>query len=121
MPNVERINFLAWGAGLAFCGVACGAFGAHALADRLDARMLEIWKTGVFYQLIHALALVALNERLPKKTGIAFILGTFLFSGSLYALALSGVRIFGAITPLGGVAFLCGWLILAFSARKQAR
>jgi len=107
-----------------FLGVAGGAFGAHALKAHLSPERMEIWHTAVLYQLIHAVALLAVGlasgvlpgRALLAGAGIAFIAGIVLFSGSLYALALSGVRILGAITPLGGLAFLVGWLLLALAA-----
>ncbi len=109
-----------------FIAIGLGAFGAHALKQILSADMLAIWQTAVQYQLIHGLALFALAIVYPRFTqcGVksftfiapCFIIGSVLFSGSLYALALSGIKILGAITPLGGVAFLLGWLLLARSA-----
>lgn len=104
-------------------GVALGAFGAHGLRSRLSPDMLAVFETGVRYQMYHALALVALGAlspmvqgKLPIVAGWAFTVGILLFSGSLYALALSDVRVLGAITPLGGVAFLIGWACLAIAA-----
>jgi uncharacterized membrane protein YgdD (TMEM256/DUF423 family) len=105
-------------------GVAAGAFGAHALRERLEPRMLEVFETGARYQMYHALGLLAvawmasqIPGRLPAISGWGFIAGTLLFSGSLYAMALTGVRALGAITPLGGVAFIVGWVALALAAR----
>ena len=100
---------------LGFTGVALGAFGAHALKARLSPELLEVYKTGVFYQLVHAVALLAVaglwaRLRVPRLTTALFVGGVVIFSGSLYALAISGVRIWGAVTPLGGLAFLAGWL-----------
>jgi len=110
-----------------FIGVAAGAFGAHALRMRLSADLLTVFETGARYQMYHALALVATawaSTRLPgaltTAAGWCFVAGTVLFSGSLYALALTGVRTLGAITPLGGVAFLAGWLCLALAAARRA-
>jgi uncharacterized membrane protein YgdD (TMEM256/DUF423 family) len=121
---VERL-FLVIGALSGFIAVALGAFGAHALRDRLSADMLDVFKTGVTYQMYHALALLAVGLLLARLSidgspwltaaGWLFIAGTVLFSGSLYLLALSGTTWLGAITPLGGVAFLLGWLALAVS------
>jgi uncharacterized membrane protein YgdD (TMEM256/DUF423 family) len=117
--------FFALGALSAFVGVALGAFAAHALKTRLDAAMLATFETGVRYQMFHALALLAVgwaHTRWPSAVltagGWLFLAGTVLFSGSLYALSLSGVRWLGAITPLGGLAFLAGWLCLAWAAWK---
>ncbi len=102
-------------------GVALGAFGAHALKSRLPADRLETFETAVRYQLIHALALLATSMAISRWSGSVFvniagwlfIAGIVLFSGSLYLLISTGVRAWGAITPLGGVAFIAGWLCLA--------
>lgn len=104
-------------------GVALGAFGAHALKGRLGPELVEVFRTGVFYQLIHAVALLgvaAVRDRLraPRATTWLFSAGIVIFSGSLYALAISGVRLWGAITPLGGLAFLGGWTTLLLPARR---
>nr|WP_263858301.1 DUF423 domain-containing protein [Waterburya agarophytonicola] len=107
--------------------VILGAFASHALKDRLSDRALEIWETGTKYQMYHALALILvalLLERMAVGStslflviaGSAFIVGIILFSGSLYALSLSGIKILGAVTPLGGVAFITGWICLAIAA-----
>lgn len=113
-------TFFAVGAVSALISVAAGAFGAHALKGRLDAEMLSVFETGARYQMYHALALMAVAwavTRWPGSWVVAggwlFIAGTILFSGSLYLLSLTGIRVFGAITPLGGLAFLAGWLCLA--------
>jgi len=104
------------GAGFMFLAVGLGAFGAHALKARLEPDMLAIFETGVRYQVYHALALLLLAAvRGPSKAGWCFTAGIVLFSGSLYILALTGVRKWGAVTPIGGVLFLTGWLILLFS------
>jgi len=102
---------------------AAGAFGAHALRARLAPDLLVIFETGARYEMYHALALVAVAwaaQRWPgpatSAAGWLFVAGTLLFSGSLYALALSGVRAIGAVTPFGGVAFLAGWALLAYAA-----
>ncbi len=102
-------------------GVALGAFGAHGLRARLATQDLETFKTSVSYQMYHALALLGVGIALTHWTnsgflGIAgwlFVAGTLLFSGSLYALTLSGIRWLGAITPFGGLAFIAGWVCLA--------
>jgi uncharacterized membrane protein YgdD (TMEM256/DUF423 family) len=105
---------------LGAAGVALGAFGAHGLRARLDARALEIWETAVRYHLLHAVALLALalSPQAPalRGPGWLFVAGIALFSGSLYALALGGPRALGPVTPLGGLAFLAGWLWLAKAA-----
>jgi len=99
-----------------FLAVGRGAFGAHALKARLSPEMLAIFETGVKYQVYHALALLLLAAlRGPSKAAWCFTAGIVIFSGSLYILALTGIRKFGAITPIGGVLFLAGWLILLFS------
>ena len=96
-----------------------GAFGAHALRDRLDAYSMGIWEKAVFYHFVHALGLLVaplLAPRAANTVGVLLFSGILLFSGSLYALALTGLRTFGAVTPVGGAAFLAGWAILAWSA-----
>jgi uncharacterized membrane protein YgdD (TMEM256/DUF423 family) len=117
--------FLASGAISALISVAAGAFGAHALRSRLAPDLLAVFETGARYQMYHALGLVAVGwaaSRWPggltAAAGWLLIAGTVLFSGSLYALALSGVRALGAVTPVGGVAFLAGWALLAWSALR---
>lgn len=117
---------LTLGALLAFAAVALGAFGAHALKARLGADMTQVWQTAVQYHGWHALALVAAGLLLlhrPEATAIAiaawlFVAGVVLFCGSLYLLALTGTRALGAVTPLGGVAFLAGWAVLAWGTWK---
>lgn len=111
------------GALSAFLAVAAGAFGAHVLRERLSADLLDVFETAARYQIYHALALLAvawMEARWPGAgAGVAgwlFVVGTILFSGSLYALALTGIRGLGAVTPLGGLAFLAGWLALAWAA-----
>jgi uncharacterized membrane protein YgdD (TMEM256/DUF423 family) len=118
-------TFLALGAISAFIAVAAGAFGAHSLRNRLTPEMLSIFETAARYQMYHAFALIVAAGvrtnrpgRISRAAGWLFVSGTVLFSGSLYALGLTGVRALGAITPLGGVAFLSGWLCLAAAAWK---
>lgn len=108
--------------------VAAGAFGAHALRTRLGADQLAVFETGVRYQMYHGLAVLAVAWATDRWGGGAvqaagwfFLAGIFLFSGSLYLLALSGQRWWGAITPLGGVAFLVGWVCLAWTGLAGAR
>lgn len=108
-----------------FLAVMLGAFGAHALKERLSPDLLAIWRTAVEYHFYHALALLAvgllarqLQAGLLTVAGACFALGVLVFSGSLYALALSGVRVLGAITPLGGLLFLVGWACLFVAALK---
>lgn len=118
------MSFIRIAAIFGFLGVGLGAFGAHALKQRLTAEMLAVFQTGVLYHFIHALALLAVGILITARgggwafdvAGWAFTAGIIVFSGSLYALALSDVRVLGAITPLGGVAFLVGWAALAWAA-----
>ena len=116
-------SFLMPAAFFGFTGVALGAFAAHGLKNRLSAEYLAIFHTGVTYQLVHALALfgVALLAahipgRLVSWVGISFAVGILLFSGSLYALTLTGISKLGIITPFGGLAFLLGWFFLGLTA-----
>jgi uncharacterized membrane protein YgdD (TMEM256/DUF423 family) len=108
--------------------VGAGAFGAHALRDLVAPERLETFEIGVRYQMYHALALLVVGVLIgqaPKPpaalalAGWLFVAGTLIFSGSLYVLVLSGVRWLGAITPIGGVAFLAGWLALAWAALRR--
>ncbi|RKG58758.1 DUF423 domain-containing protein [Corallococcus sp. AB011P] len=115
------------GAVNAFLSVAAGAFGAHALKARLPQDLLVIFETGARYHMYHALALVAVGllgtvrpSALLESAGWAMLAGIVLFSGSLYALALSGVRVLGAITPLGGLGFLVGWALFAVAAWRTS-
>jgi uncharacterized membrane protein YgdD (TMEM256/DUF423 family) len=115
--------FFALGCLSAFVAVAAGAFAAHGLEQRLEPRWVEIFKTGAQYQMYHALALIAVAwaitvfpGKLVPLAGWFFVAGTVLFSGSLYALALTQTRWLGAITPFGGVGFLVGWALLVWAA-----
>jgi uncharacterized membrane protein YgdD (TMEM256/DUF423 family) len=115
------------GALLAFIGVAAGAFGAHALKTRLASDALAVFEVGVRYHLLHAIALLAVGwantqwpGRAARLSGWLFIAGITIFSGSLYLLALTGQRALGAITPVGGVCLLVGWLALAWAAWRGA-
>jgi uncharacterized membrane protein YgdD (TMEM256/DUF423 family) len=119
---MDRI-FIALGALSALVSVAAGAFGAHALKARLEPDLLVIFETGARYEMYHALGLLAVAwaaQRWPgpatSAAGWFFVAGTLLFSGSLYALALTGIRALGAVTPFGGLAFLVGWAFLAYAA-----
>jgi uncharacterized membrane protein YgdD (TMEM256/DUF423 family) len=116
------MNRLALAAALTgFAGVALGAFGAHGLADRLDPEALGWWDTATLYALVHAVAAlaIALATKASRAAGWAFIFGSVVFAGSLYAMALGAPRILGAITPIGGLAFLLGWGLLAKNALQS--
>jgi uncharacterized membrane protein YgdD (TMEM256/DUF423 family) len=117
--------FATAGALSALLAVAAGAFGAHGLRARLSPEHLAVFETAARYQMYHALALFAVawattrwTSPLVQWAGWLFIAGTVVFSGSLYALATTGIRWLGAITPIGGAAFLAGWLCLALAARN---
>jgi uncharacterized membrane protein YgdD (TMEM256/DUF423 family) len=122
---VER-TFAVLGAISAGLAVAAGAFAAHALRARLDPALLAVFETGARYQMYHALALLAAAAAWPRwsgpwlrAAGWLFVVGTVLFCGSLYALALTGVRGLGAVTPFGGLAFLAGWTCFAVGAWRR--
>ena len=110
-----------------FAAVALGAFGAHALKGQLDPAMTAVWQSAVQYHAWHALALLGLGSLMlhwPEKRGLGlaawlFASGIVLFAGSLYAVALTGLRGLGLITPFGGVAFLAGWAVLAWTAWRR--
>lgn|SRR5487761_2042759 len=119
----------ATGAILMALGVALGAFGAHALKERLDAYSMGIWEKAVFYHFVHALGILivaaltraaALSESAGASVSALLLAGIVLFSGSLYVLALSGVKMLGAVTPFGGVAFIAAWLMLAYQLLKAS-
>jgi uncharacterized membrane protein YgdD (TMEM256/DUF423 family) len=121
---MDRLFFMIGGLS-GFLGVALGAFAAHVLKTRLETDLLASFEVGVRYQMYHAFALLAVgwaHTRWPGAVlttgGWLFVVGTALFSGSLYALSLSGVRWLGAVTPIGGCALLAGWLCLAWAAWK---
>lgn len=118
--------FFALGSASALVAVATGAFGAHGLRARLSPDLLAVFETAARYQMYHALALLAVGWAVtrwpgpwPVRAGWLFALGTLLFSGSLYALALSGMRWLGAVTPLGGLAFLAGWTCLLLGMLRR--
>lgn len=120
-------TFLSVGALSAAIAVAAGAFGAHALKARLAPDLLVIFDTGARYHLVHAVGLLGVAfaaSRFPGPlvtwAGWLLVAGTVLFSGSLYVLALTGIRALGAITPFGGVAFIAGWLCLAWAAWRAS-
>jgi uncharacterized membrane protein YgdD (TMEM256/DUF423 family) len=117
--------FFSTGAIAAFIAVALGAFGAHSLKSKISPDMLNIFEVGVRYQMYHALGLIAVAwaiTRWPQanlnSAGWCFIAGIVIFSGSLYLLSTTGVRWLGAITPIGGLAFLAGWAILVWSVNR---
>lgn len=103
-----------------FTAVALGAFAAHGLKSRLDTYALDIMHTATQYALVHAVVLLAISQMPPSKlqviSGLTMMAGTFLFAGSLYVLALTGIRGFGAVTPIGGVLLLIGWATLSVGA-----
>lgn len=122
--NIQKI-FLTIGAAFGFTGVALGAFGAHALKSVLTPEMLGIFETAVRYQMYHAFALIAsgavysfAHRRYAAYAGWSFMIGVILFSGSLYAMVVTGINILGAVTPFGGVALLAGWFFLFLSVVK---
>ena len=122
---MDRV-FFGLGAVSAMLSVGAGAFGAHALRARISPEQLAIFETGARYQIYHALALLAVAwavsrwpGSLPVFAGWLFVLGSILFSGSLYLLALTGVRWWGAVTPIGGLAFLAGWVCLLLTAVRR--
>ena len=121
---MERFFFTA-GAIAAFIGVALGAFGAHSLKTKISPDMLNIFEIGVRYQMYHALSLLGVAWAITRwpdinftTAGWCFIAGIAIFSGSLYLLSFTGARWLGAITPIGGLAFLAGWAILMWSLNR---
>lgn len=122
--------FIIAGAINGFLAVALGAFGAHALEGRIADKYLSTWDTAVQYQMFHALALMAIGILMSSKlmghvsslntAGYLILAGIIIFSGSLYVLSLTGISILGAITPIGGVAFLVGWIMLIVATVKYA-
>ncbi len=119
-------KIIASGAANMLLAVACGAFGAHGLKTVLGSDMLAIWQTAVHYQMVHALGLIAIgilqarnHRRSLQHAAMLMLGGIFIFSGSLYLLALSGQRWLGAITPLGGMAFLAAWAILTWACWRE--
>ena len=121
--------FLSLAAFSGFLAVALGAFGAHALREQLDAYARGVYETALLYHFVHTLALlaVALLCRVARPSrslhgaGVAFCIGLLVFCGSLYLLSISGLKWLGVITPVGGVAFLCGWLLLLAWSLGEAR
>ena len=120
-------GWFATGAALCGLGVLLGAFGAHGLKDRLTPEMLSVFETGIRYHLVHALGILAVGsavarwpQTLVSVAGWCFIAGIVLFSGSLYLLSVTGVRWLGAITPVGGLLFIAGWITLAVGALRAS-
>jgi uncharacterized membrane protein YgdD (TMEM256/DUF423 family) len=122
------MNWTAVGAVLMSLAVALGAFGAHGLRNRLDAYSMSVYEKAVFYHFVHALGILLVTA-LARSQGISaagqarvcalLLVGIVIFSGSLYALAVSGIRMLGAITPIGGLAFIAAWLLLAYHAIRD--
>ena len=124
MNGIAKL-FLSLGAISGALGVLLGAFGAHGLKDKLSEYALGVYQTGVHYQFYHVVGLLLVGllalkfqSGLLTASGWAFLAGTVIFSGSLYALALSGVKVLGAITPIGGLFFIAGWVLLAVAVVK---
>jgi uncharacterized membrane protein YgdD (TMEM256/DUF423 family) len=114
------------GAALAAAGIALGAFGAHGLQSRVEPRLLEVFETGVRYHMYHALGLLAVGWAATRRPGAwvtaagwLFVVGILVFSGSLYLMTLTGSRWLGAITPIGGVSFITGWVLLAVATFRS--
>lgn len=122
-------KLMTWGALLAMLAVAVGAFGAHILKSSLGESSMTVYETGVQYHMAHALGILIIGLTAgqwgeSKRLGLAgnlLIAGVILFSGSLYALSISGIKVLGAITPLGGVCFIAGWLLFALEAWSRAK
>jgi len=122
-----KFNIIA-GAVYAFLSVAIGAFGAHALKSVLTEQYAKVWETGVQYQMFHAIGLIVIGILMSKsligpssllsRAGILMFIGVILFSGSLYVLAITQIKVLGAITPIGGVLFLVAWLLVILAALK---
>ncbi len=123
---MERNHWLLIASIAGATGVMAGAFGAHGLKDKVSTEMLAIFETGARYQLLHALALLGIaalsstwNNRTLNLAGWAFTLGILIFSGSLYLLVLTSARWWGAVTPIGGVALIVGWVILGVAGMRR--
>jgi uncharacterized membrane protein YgdD (TMEM256/DUF423 family) len=124
------MNWTALGSVLMALAVAAGAFGAHGLRNKLDPYSMSVYEKAVFYHFVHALGILliavlartgAITSSGQARAAWLLLIGILVFSGSLYALAVSGIRILGAITPIGGVAFIAGWLVLAYEAMHVQR
>lgn len=125
LPNRNRCIVIAGAMGT--LAIVLGAFGAHALEDRLSPKMMDVYQTGVLYHLIHAVALLSLafasdsiwTCKWASRIATTWLAGTLLFSGSLYILAVTGIGPLGAITPFGGVALIAGWIMVTFLRNQQ--
>lgn len=122
---MKRLNYMSIAAIMGMFAVLIGAFAAHGLEARFDAKMLARFQTGVEYQFYHALALLLVGWilhfypfKLLRWAGLCFLIGIILFSGSLYAYVLSGISKFGMITPFGGMLFIIGWLLAAIAVSR---
>lgn len=121
------MNYVFWGGVMLALGVGIGAFGAHGLQGKLDAYSMDIYQRAVLYHYVHALGLLlvgalaasnAISPTLARWAGLLLLIGIVFFSGSLYILALTGNRTWGAVTPIGGVCIIAGWVVLAVSGLK---
>ncbi len=126
MKAMDSIFWIRIGSIMMLLSVAAGAFGAHALKARLSSEMLAVFETGARYQAYHALGILAaawagtqLGGRFPAYAAACFTGGILIFSGSLYALSLTGMRKLGMITPIGGLLFIAGWALLAFAPARS--
>jgi uncharacterized membrane protein YgdD (TMEM256/DUF423 family) len=120
--TLEIMNWTAVAAVLLALAVAFGAFGAHGLRGRIDEYSMSVYERAVLYHFLHALGLLIVSQmpRVPAAVGWLLLAGVVLFSGSLYLLAITGVRTLGAVTPFGGIAFIAAWVVLAWSAMKKS-
>ncbi len=122
---MSRTTGVVVAAALGLVGVAAGAFGAHALRDQVTPEALEIWKTGAHYQQVHAVAMLALClhagpwTRLRGAAAVCFAVGIAIFAGTLYGITLGGPRVLGAVTPLGGLSLMAGWVITGVHAVRD--
>ena len=120
-PGLDRRSAAVWGASLAALAVVMGAFGVHSLARLVSADRLQVWETAVRFQMYHALGLLAIGAlpRPARRAALLLVVGVIIFSGSLYLLVLTGVAVLGAITPLGGLSMIVGWVLLALSLARR--